>query len=583
MAYVTPNTKLQLFQGINLDNRYLHTIYFASHNIRDAWFAGKVYKSYNDLMFRRYTDNQVKVEADVTTLLGVTYMRFQNDRTNDRWYYAFVLAVDYVNENTSIITYEIDVMQTFFFYDASLQPCMVLREHTSDDTFGINLEAEPIGSDVYDCDEVIGGTNMTNNHSNHFNTYKLIMNTTEEPSEANMINNNLFNGTKFYSLYANTSTAAQLKTYLADIIGGNWDEQERSADVIDMFTFPEAFCNLSLNSNRYQLTFTHPHNIDGYIPKNRKLFGYPFAYIQGTTGDGSGCMYKWEYFDGDVTTSASCTFQEVGIPIGGGQIICYPRNYNGITENYDAKMVMNDFPKNPYAFDGYEAFIASGGKTRLENASNITTARGVLGITSASANFVNSAVTSVNQIMSGATGTDTKSGKWVKGGTSSTYKAQEVVSGINNIVQAGVKLGGAITDYIEAKNKIAYEWNDASYTPNQVVGACTPNVAVADNELNFYFYSVHVRVDELKRLDDFLSCYGYATNKVKIPNLHSRQYWNFVQTQGAMVIGNMPSSSKEAIGRILDGGITFWHDGDHIGDYNQSVTYGTINNPIISV
>ena len=249
MAYVTPNTKLQLFQGINLDNRYLHTIYFASHNIRDAWFAGKVYKSYNDLMFRRYTDNQVKVEADVTTLLGVTYMRFQNDRTNDRWYYAFVLAVDYVNENTSIITYEIDVMQTFFFYDASLQPCMVLREHTSDDTFGINLEAEPIGSDVYDCDEVIGGTNMTNNHSNHFNTYKLIMNTTEEPSEANMINNNLFNGTKFYSLYANTSTAAQLKTYLADIIGGNWDEQERSADVIDMFTFPEAFCNLSLNNN----------------------------------------------------------------------------------------------------------------------------------------------------------------------------------------------------------------------------------------------------------------------------------------------------------------------------------------------
>ena len=30
MAYVAPNSTLQLFKGINLDNRYLHTIYFAN-------------------------------------------------------------------------------------------------------------------------------------------------------------------------------------------------------------------------------------------------------------------------------------------------------------------------------------------------------------------------------------------------------------------------------------------------------------------------------------------------------------------------------------------------------------------------
>ena len=86
----------------------------------------------------------------------------------------------------------------------------------------------------------------------------------------------------------------------------------------------------------------------------------------------------------------------------------------------------------------------------------------------------------------------------------------------------------------------------------------------------------------MKRLDDFLSCYGYAVNRVKQPNLTGRQYWNFVQTENAVIAGDMPASSKEAIGRIFDGGITFWHDGDQVGNYTQSVSQGSINNPIVT-
>ena len=75
--------------------------------------------------------------------------------------------------------------------------------------------------------------------------------------------------------------------------------------------------------------------------------------------------------------------------------------------------------------------------------------------------------------------------------------------------------------------------------------------------------------------------YGYATNKVKQPNLTGRSYWNFVQTDGAVIAGDMPSSSKEAIGRIFDGGITFWHNGDNVGNYAISTSNGSINNPIV--
>ena len=58
-------------------------------------------------------------------------------------------------------------------------------------------------------------------------------------------------------------------------------------------------------------------------------------------------------------------------------------------------------------------------------------------------------------------------------------------------------------------------------------------------------------------------------------------FWNFVQTQGAIIGGDMPATSKEAIGRIFDGGITFWHNGDQIGNYAQATSSGSIDNPIV--
>ena len=157
MAYIQPNSTIQFFKGINLDNRYMHTIYFASANAQNTWFTGKVNKTISGHSYQRYTINQLKVKGDATEFLEYTYMRFMNDRSIDMWFYAFITGIDYINENTVLITYEIDVMQTWFIQKGTVRPCMVLREHVTDDTFGHNLEAEPIGSDVYDADEILFG------------------------------------------------------------------------------------------------------------------------------------------------------------------------------------------------------------------------------------------------------------------------------------------------------------------------------------------------------------------------------------------------------------------------------------------
>lgn len=576
MAYIQPNSIIQLFQGLNLDNRYLHTIYFANESAQNTWFTGKVYKTYQQQSYTRYTRNQVKLQDDATSLLGCTYMRFKNDRSIDKWFYAFINNVEYINENTVLVTYEIDVMQTWFIQAGSLNPCMVLREHVNSDTFGTNLEAEPVGSTEYDCDEIELSEGSV--HTGFFNDYSLVMQTTGDPSDTLFsdhayFNNGVFDGTRYIILPCNNESEAATKAdVLLELLGGDWDKNVQSADIIDMYTVPTRFSSTDANDNRAQILITHPQNFGSYTPKNKKLFAYPYAYLHGTTMGGDDATYRWEYFDGDITSGGNAQFDVYGTPTGGGQVICYPRAYNGVNNNYDAKIVIDNFPKNAYNFDAYQAWIASGGKTKLENAEKIMHARGVTGLIASGVNFATTVLGGVNQVSNPPKSIS-------KGGI--VAQTANTASAVNSIVQAAKDYSDTALDYIEAQNKVIYQWKDAQYQPNISKGATSVAVDVGQHILDFYFYSVHVRADEAKRIDDFFSTFGYAVNRVKQPNITGRRYWNFIQTQGATINGNIPASSKDAIGRIFDGGITFWHNGDQVGNYAQQMTQGTIDNPIL--
>lgn len=569
MAYIQPNSVIQLFQGINLDNRYLHTIYFANEQAQNTWFTSKIFKTYQQQSYTRYTRNQLKLKDDATTLLGCTYMRFKNDRAVDKWFYAFVTGCDYVNENTVLITYEIDVMQTWFMQGGSVAPCMVLREHVNDDTFGLHLEEEPIGSEVYECESVP----YTSDDGDLFADYSLIVNTTEKPDNDKVLNNHLANGTKFYAIDTENQAGFENSfNALISLILGSWNSGFQKIEVIDMFTFPSKFSSMDANNNSHTIRILHPDTMHGYTPKNKKLYTYPFSFLQGTTRNGSTCTYRWEYF---ASILADIPFRCYGNPIGGGQIHCYPTYYNGIVNNIDASMVMDDFPKNPFVYDAYQAWVAGGGKARLEREEAFTNVRGVSALVSGASTAMMQGTTGMSMFGSNALNLgDTN--------TATMTDLSGMTRGANRLTQGITGYVDTVVNVAEAKNKIAYQWADARYRPNVVVGTATPNLVVATKNLNFLFFNVHVKSEELPKIDEFFSCFGYAVNRVKAPNLTGRRYFNFVQTDKAVINGNMPASSKEAIGRIFDGGITFWHNGDHVGDYSQATSQGTIDNPIIA-
>lgn len=576
MAYVQPNSKIQLFKGINLDNRYLHTIYFANTAAQTAWFDGKVTAAltFNNLMYRRYTDNQVKVEVDATKLLGVTYMRFQNDRAVDKWFYAFVLSCDYVNENTTIITYEIDVMQTWFIQGGSVRPCMVLREHVTNDTFTNNLEEEPIGTDVYDCDELYRFGQEEN--SDVFANYSVVMQTTGIPQpDAGLhpYTQGVFNGAQMHIRECNDADDADgIMNDLHEMLG-SFALSEQEEEVVALYTVPSWIAEeyTAFNQLSTPPSLKRPTHFDNYTPKNNKLFMYPYSYLMCTTHTGDVASYRWEYFDGSENR---VEFRAEGTYLGGGEIWCYPRAYNGKQNDVDDGLVMNNFPKNALNYDAYQAWIASGGTARLNLERTMSQVRGINGIVHATGQ----AISTLSTDDMGVQGQEANQPLGARDVSSVTKAAQGTITA--GILSAASSLINTGANYYEATKNIEYAFKEAKYRPNIVATKPTCSLSTALREANFYFYHCHVRDDEAKRLDDFFSCYGYAVNLVKAPNLTGRQYWNFVMTQNAVIAGDMPASSKEAIGRIFDSGITFWHNGDQVGNYRQSVSQGSINNPI---
>lgn len=147
MAYIVPNSDIVLIKNMNLDPSYSDTIWFdplqdGASGQRD-WFLARAYRRFNAQSYTRVNGNTVRLEANAEDLYDVNYMMFRNTAYGNKWFYAFVLRSDYVNDNTTQITFEIDVMQTWLF-EAVLEPCFVEREHSATDVAGDNLLAEPV-------------------------------------------------------------------------------------------------------------------------------------------------------------------------------------------------------------------------------------------------------------------------------------------------------------------------------------------------------------------------------------------------------------------------------------------------------
>ena len=142
---IPPSGAVDLFSNVPFDPAYNHTVAFESVGAQSAYFNGLPKRSFNDTQYMRHTAGSIKLSCCIADVFRCNYMRFKNANLyfENKWFYAFINSIEYVNNNTCIIYYSIDVMQTWLF-DYTLGQCFIERIHVKDDTPGKYLLDEEL-------------------------------------------------------------------------------------------------------------------------------------------------------------------------------------------------------------------------------------------------------------------------------------------------------------------------------------------------------------------------------------------------------------------------------------------------------
>ena len=114
------------------------------------------------------------------------------------------------------------------------------------------------------------------------------------------------------------------------------------------------------------------------------------------------------------------------------------------------------------------------------------------------------------------------------------------------------------------------DFKKASLLPNVEQGQNTGDVLYSTENNNFRFYKMRCNVESWKIIDDYFTRYGYKILRVKIPEINSRTYWNYVEIGNGetLAVGDIPQADLDIINKVAQRGFTIWHNHANIGNYN---------------
>lgn len=261
-----------------------------------------------------------------------------------------------------------------------------------------------------------------------------------------------------------------------------------------------------------------PTDLDGYVPRNKKLFSKEFNSfrLHSSNGDSVSLFYEnlAPYYQLQITTGNPPAYQAMAIP------------YYGTGLNYNYALVADLSYQCPWVGDNYSSYMGNQRQQMLLT------------------NLLNTITTTAGGAISGG-----------------------VSTGLNPAGFATGALGGLLSGITGGIANIAAYDFAGELISGEYHGGTSPGMAFATSRIGFYGNQECIEYAQAKMLDEYFDLYGYRTNQVKTPNLTGRQYFNFVQTRNAVITGSIPADSMAAIKQMFNNGIRLWHN-NNVGQYD---------------
>ena len=553
MSAITPSTNLRLLKNPN-NLTHQNQLTFANLTTQFNYFNSLESLSVTDFTYQR-KDYTIRFKGCIDDLLEYNYVMYQNEAYSNKWFYANIENMRYLNDNATEITIKTDVYQTYMF-DVTYKASFVEREHVNDDTVGLHTYPEGLETGDYVCSSrmsLFSGGNTTYICVASTNT-PITIGTNPYIRQYNGVYSGLYytifetpyNASKFiHALDANGQGDAVASVFLVptalcgtitfthyspEIPAGSGTHIEFDAGVLAYGTAPVTLSTVT--------SITSPTSLNGYTPKNKKLFCYPYNYMLVTNNVGTDTIFHYEDF---VNNTAS--FETIGAVTPGCSIKCIPLNYKKLQDttvsaistlnSYDYGISGPKYPICSWVNDVYTNWLTQNGVN-------------VFG------HFFNAA----------------EAGKHLG-------HAQAFL-GLGGLIAGDVN---ALDTTIEGMQKI-FEANQERMRHERMPDTVGGNINSGDitfssGNMDIPLYKMTVRQEYAKIIDQFFSMYGYQVNTVKVPNITGRTYWNYVKTIGANIEAELPDYFLNELKAMFNNGVTFWHDPTKFLDYTQNNTIVT--------
>lgn len=584
--YIAPNSTVRLCNGIPYDSSYQHTIYFSSPSEQLTYFVSKTKFTLERNYYVRRERGTIKVKLPIGSVIDCNYMLFKNTSYENKWFYAFITDVEFVNNETTRIRFVLDYIQTYLF-DIDFSKKQFIERYTQPtDVAGDNLIPENFETGEY----VTTGRQF----SGLLSDLVYVLAVTVPFQSPTNFNFDVLGGFEYDGIYSGLcyevfNTADELGFWIM-----TYNTVGITKRIVGVFMMPADFAqnwrsvqpdpsapvweNLARTVSTEMTLQTVNLNsvvdtnlLDGdYVPRNKKLLTAPYNLIHVTNGEGQEADFAFEYFDrnsanGKISFGIGCTMT---MP---PTACCIPRWYKTIGSEYNYKelLMMNHFPQCSYNSDTFKAYLAQIALPALAGAITPMVGLGATAIAGGVANAANDAM-----------------------GTVGDYHYANYVGSPNLLPPPSVPRLSAPQqpekwDWQPAESIEQPSGETNTFVPSSkliagVVGASvsrltnpphskgqdTRDVMASLGKKDFCFEHLTITKPFARIIDSYFDRFGYAYHKMDTVNLHTRPEWTYIKTCASDFHGNFPQDVATTIDSIFDNGITFWANSIHVGNYD---------------
>ena len=548
-VYAMQANELMICADVPLDASQVRQLSFADKNEQYNYFRSKAIRVFTDFKYIR-EHRGVKVPVNAEEIGNACYLCFKN-QASGKWYYAFVTQVIYINPETSLLNFEIDVYQTFLF-DMVIRDCDISREHVANDDFKTNTVQEPV--DVGDYVIAHEEVQVLGDLDSYYpfiilSAIDLLSDpgTLEEPkvtAAQGGVYGGLPSAVRAYLVEPNQWETSSITAIMEALSSYPWVSQS----ILAIYALPSFGFSGTVTVRQSAMGFNIGVISDSSSPfrsgaggaligwqskfpsyKNKKMYNSQFSFIECLLPNGNRFVLKPEF----IKDSAPVVML-VSTLIPAPNFYFYTPDYCGAEEDFllNANNI-SGFPCFPVQNNTYPLQTAQAEATNTlvhsQNRSNI---------------FWDTVGNVVQSVFTGdplnvlSTGIDAY--KNVRSELQSSERDRQRIGQMQtNVSLTGASGGGLATFIASKKLEILYRWRT-------------------------------VKPEFSEKIEQFFDVYGYKVSRFGVPNLNSRPRYNYIKCNNVNIYGNIPNEFLQPLRNMFINGFTLWHDKNNVGTYGNN-------------